>query len=167
MIQYLLLISRQGKVRLSKWYQTGLTSKEKARAIRDACNVAIGRSVKYSNFVEINKGDNKDGATATGRTSGGTKLVCRRYASLYFVAAIDEDDNELLAMETIHLFVEALDRYFENVSELDLIFNFHRAYLILDEVLLAGEVQETSKRHILKQLQAQEAVIEEQGKLTE
>jgi hypothetical protein len=29
-------------------------------------------------------------------------------------------------LETIHLFVEALDKYFGNVCELDLIFNFHK-----------------------------------------
>jgi hypothetical protein len=35
-------------------------------------------------------------------------------------------------------FVEVLDRYFQNVCELDLIFNFHKAYYILDELLVAG-----------------------------
>jgi hypothetical protein len=29
-------------------------------------------------------------------------------------------------------------RYFGNVCELDLIFNFHKAYYILDEILIAG-----------------------------
>lgn len=51
------------------------------------------------------------------------------------------DDNELLALEIIHQFVEVLDKYFGNVCELDLIFNFHKAYFILDELLLAGELQ--------------------------
>lgn len=31
------------------------------------------------------------------------------------------------------------------VCELDLIFNFEKAYFILDEFLMGGEVQETSK----------------------
>lgn len=34
------------------------------------------------------------------------KLVFKRYASLYFVAGVDIDDNELLVLEQIHLFVE-------------------------------------------------------------
>ena len=38
-------------------------------------------------------------------------------------------------------------RYFGNVCELDLIFDFHRAYFVLDEVLVAGGLQETSKKH--------------------
>ncbi len=48
-----------------------------------------------------------------------------RYASLYFAVCTDMDDNELIALELIHLFVETLDQYFGAVCELDLIFNFH------------------------------------------
>lgn len=39
---------------------------------------------------------------------------------------MDKDDNELITLEVIHQFVEVLDRYFGNVCELDLIFNFHK-----------------------------------------
>lgn len=42
------------------------------------------------------------------------------------MSGIDMEDNELLCLETIHHFVECLDRYFGNVCELDLIFNFHK-----------------------------------------
>ena len=38
------------------------------------------------------------------------------YASLYFVIYVDRDDNELLALEMVHHYVEILDRYFGNVS---------------------------------------------------
>ena len=55
-----------------------------------------------------------------------TYLCAHRYASLYFLACVDDDDNELIVLETIHHFVEVLDRYFGNVCELDLIFNFHK-----------------------------------------
>lgn len=48
-----------------------------------------------------------------------------RYASLYFVACVEKEDNELIVLDIIHHFVEVLDRYFSNVCELDLIFNFH------------------------------------------
>lgn len=65
----------------------------------------------------------------------------KRYASLFFVACIDQDDNELITLEKIHLFVEVLDRYFGNVCELDIIFNFHKAYYILDELFIGGELQ--------------------------
>lgn len=44
-----------------------------------------------------------------------------------------------LPPQSARRFVEVLDRYFQNVCELDLIFNFHKAYYILDELLVAGE----------------------------
>ena len=53
-------------------------------------------------------------------------MVYKRYASLYFVMGIDSSDNELITLELVHHFVEVLDRYFGNVCELDLIFNFHK-----------------------------------------
>jgi AP-1 complex subunit sigma 1/2 len=55
-------------------------------------------------------------------------MICLfvRYASLYFVTFVDAVDNELMALEVIHHYVEILDRYFGNVCELDLIFNFHK-----------------------------------------
>lgn len=63
-------------------------------------------------------------------------LWTRRYASLYFCVGVDPTDNELITLETIQHFVEILDRYFGNVCELDLIFNFHKAYYILDEACI-------------------------------
>jgi hypothetical protein len=45
----------------------------------------------------------------------------------------------------IHLFVEVLDNYFGAVCELDLVYNFHRVYAILDELVIGGEIIETSK----------------------
>lgn len=42
-----------------------------------------------------------------------------------------------------------LDRYFGNVCELDIIFNFHKAYYILDELFINGELQESSKKEVL------------------
>lgn len=71
------------------------------------------------------------------------KIIYRRYASLYFTFVIGTGENELLSLEIIHRFVETLDMYFGNVCELDLIFNFHKAYHILDELVIGGFLQVT------------------------
>uniref|UniRef100_A0A8B9Z0Q1 AP complex subunit sigma n=1 Tax=Buteo japonicus TaxID=224669 RepID=A0A8B9Z0Q1_9AVES len=76
-----------------------------------------------------------------------------KYASLYFCCAIEDQDNELLTLEVVHRYVELLDRYFGNVCELDIIFNFEKAYFILDEFIIGGEVQETSKRSAVKAIE--------------
>ena len=39
---------------------------------------------------------------------------------------MDKEENELGILEIIHHYVEVLDKYFGNVCELDLIFNFHK-----------------------------------------
>ncbi|XP_070988067.1 AP-1 complex subunit sigma-2-like, partial [Oncorhynchus clarkii lewisi] len=67
------------------------------------------------------------------------------YASLYFCCGLEDQDNELLTLEVLQRYVELLDKYFGNVCELDIIFNFEKAYFILDEFLVGGEILETSK----------------------
>jgi hypothetical protein len=87
-----------------------------------------------------------------------TKIVYRRYASLFFIAGIDSTDNELITLEIVHRFVEQMDKYYGNVCELDIIFNFQKAYFILDELLLAGEMQESSKKNVLRCIGQQDSL---------
>ena len=65
---------------------------------------------------------------------------------------IDTDDNELASLELIHLFVETLDKYFGSVCELDVVYNFYKVYSVLYDLLVGGEIVETSKVNILKKL---------------
>lgn len=51
--------------------------------------------------------------------------------------------------DLIQVFVEALDKNFENVCELDLIFHPDKVNYILDEIIMAGMVLETNIHHIL------------------
>ncbi|KAF4751807.1 AP-1 complex subunit sigma-1A [Perkinsus olseni] len=157
MIHFILLVSRQGKIRLMKWY-VPTTVQDQQRDAKEASNLVLKRGQKLCNILEWRE----------------QKIVYRRdilfkscfnlrYASLYFVCSIDRDDNELIALETIHLYVEMLDRYFGNVCELDVIFNFHKAQYILDEVLMAGELQESSKRAVLRAISAEDELMEEKS----
>ena len=90
-------------------------------------------------------------------------MTACRYASLFFVFCVDKEDNELAGLEMIHHLVEVLDRYFGNVCELDLIFNFHKAYYIIDEMFLCGEIQESSKKAILRAVAAQDQLMDALG----
>ncbi|KAB8339305.1 hypothetical protein FH972_022238 [Carpinus fangiana] len=53
-----------------------------------------------------------------------------------------------------------MDKYYGNVCELDIIFNFQKAYFILDELLLAGEMQESSKKNVLRCINQQDSLEE-------
>jgi hypothetical protein len=50
-LNFVLLISRQGKTRLTKWYEE-FTGKEKARAIREVTAMVLSRPAKQCNFIE-------------------------------------------------------------------------------------------------------------------
>ena len=109
MIHFILLFSRQGKLRLQKWYEAR-DSKDKKKIIRELTGMILQRKQKMCNFIEY-----KDMC-----------IVYKRYASLFFCFAVDKTDNELGALEVIHRYVEVLDKYFGSVCELDIIFNFEK-----------------------------------------
>lgn len=128
------------KVLTLTWYNKyrNQQDSEKLKLKGDVHRLVASRDQKFqSNFVEF-----KD-----------SQVIYRRYAGLFFCVCVDELDNELYYLEAIHLFVEILDTYFRNVCELDLVFNFYKVYSILDEVFLAGEIEETSKQVVLKRLE--------------
>ena len=133
MIVFILLISRHGKTRLNKYYKP-FNQKERTSIQREISSMIIGRSSRLTHFLEWRD----------------YKIVFKRYASLYFAAGIEKEDNELIVLDVIHHFVEVLDRYFGNVCELDLIFNFHQAYFILEELIIGGHIMESNKKQILK-----------------
>ena len=136
MIRFFLLQNKQGHRRLSKWYAASPTDSERVRIENDIHRIIVVRDKKHTNFIEYRN----------------IKIVYRKYAGLYFIFGLDIDDSELLAMESIHLFVELMDQYFSNVCELDIVFHFNKVYSLLDELILAGEIQETSKKVILSRM---------------
>ncbi|KAI3656273.1 hypothetical protein MP638_000219 [Amoeboaphelidium occidentale] len=136
MIRFIIVQNRQGKTRLAKWY-VPYEDEEKSKLKTEVHRLVGSRDQKHqSNFVEFRN----------------FQLVYRRYAGLFFCFCVDASDNEFAYLEAIHNFVEILDEYFGNVCELDLVFNFYKVYAILDEVFLAGEIEETSKRQVLNRL---------------
>lgn len=98
-INFILLFSRQGKLRLQKWY-LAYPDKTKKKIIRELVATILSRKQKTSSFLEWKE----------------SKIVYKRYASLYFCCCIDQEDNELLTLEIIHRYVELLDKYFGSVN---------------------------------------------------
>ena len=126
----MLLVSRQGKCRLTKWYSP-FPSKEKKKIVREISQMCLARPQKLCNFLEWK--DNKiifkrcvisfcaevrSKRRSIGPNSGKDESRSFRYASLYFITCVDNSDNELITLEVIHQFVEVLDRYFGNVRPL-------------------------------------------------
>ena len=134
-MKFIIFQNKQGRTRLSKWY-IKVSEEEKIKIQNEVYRTIILRDIRESNIIEYKN----------------YKIVYKKYASLYFVFGIDNDDNELASLELIHLFVETLDKYFGSVCELDVVYNFHKVYTVLDELLVGGEIVETSKINIFKKL---------------
>lgn len=142
-----------------------MSPKDKAKIVKDVSQLVLARRTRMCNFLEY-KGLSHDSHIMTFSTrhadgSGGwidRKIVYRRYASLFFIAGCSPEDNELITLEIIHRYVEQMDKYYGNVCELDIIFSFTKAYYILDELLLAGELQESSKKNVLRCIGQQDSL---------
>ncbi len=64
-------------------------------------------------------------------------------------------ESPLGLLDLIQVFVEALDRLFENVCELDLIFNFETLHATLGEMIVGGVVVETGLETVVKGVREQ------------
>eukprot|EP00658_Telonema_sp_P-2_P083455 TRINITY_DN9045_c0_g1_i1.p1 TRINITY_DN9045_c0_g1~~TRINITY_DN9045_c0_g1_i1.p1 ORF type:complete len:169 (-),score=63.26 TRINITY_DN9045_c0_g1_i1:358-864(-) len=136
MIKFILMVNKQGQTRLSQYYEY-LSIEERNAMESEIIRKCLSRNELQCSFAEYRN----------------YKVIYRRYASLFFIVGVDGDDeNELAILEFIHALVETLDRYFENVCELDIMFNLEKAHFILDEMVMNGCIVETNKANVLNPL---------------
>jgi AP-4 complex subunit sigma-1 len=132
-IHFFLLVNKQGQTRLAQ-YTSWIPIAERTALEGEVVRKCLQRKDAECNFVEHLQ----------------YKLVYKRYASLFFIVGIDNDENELGTLEFIHCVVETFDRFFENVCELDVMFNVEKAHFILEDMLANGSVVETNKTNVLQ-----------------
>lgn len=65
-------------------------------------------------------------------------------------------ESPLALIDLIQVFVESLDRVFENVCELDLIFGYETMHAVLAEMIVGGIVVETNADKIIAGVRSQE-----------
>ena len=65
-------------------------------------------------------------------------------------------ESPLALIDLIQVFVEALDRIFENVCELDLIYGYESMHAVLAEMIVGGVVVETNLDKIVAAVKEQE-----------
>ena len=136
-IKFVLLVNKQGQTRLAKYTDELLTIKERRALEGEIVRKCLQRSDHECSFVQHRN----------------YKVIYRRYASLFFLVGVSEEENELATLELIHSLVETLDKYFGNVCELDLMYHIDKAHYILDEMIVNGCIVDTNKANILTPLQ--------------
>ncbi|NXH34074.1 AP3S2 protein, partial [Myiagra hebetior] len=134
--------------------------------IRDTFHLVLKRDDHICNFLEC--GRYRPLSLCPHSLFGGSdyKLIYRHYATLYFVFCVDSSESELGILDLIQVFVETLDKCFENVCELDLIFHMDKVHHILQEMVIGGMVLETNMNEIVAQVEAQGKLEKAEGGLS-
>eukprot|EP01071_Lankesteria_metandrocarpae_P015122 Lankesteria_metandrocarpae@DN9343_c0_g1_i1.p1 len=136
MIEFLLMVNKQGQTRLSQYHENR-TIAERVALEGELIRKCLSRAENQCSFMDCRE----------------YRVIYRRYASLYFIVGTkDEDVNELAILEFIHSLVETLDKFFENVCELDIMFNLEKAHFILDEMVINGCIVDSAKSNVLAPL---------------
>jgi len=136
MIQFILLVNKQGQTRVAKYYDAHRPAKERVLFETEIVRKCLLRADDQCGFVEHLE----------------HRVVYRRYASLFFVVGIDQRENELAIYEFIHNLVELFDNYFHKVCELDIMFNLEKAHILIDEMIVNGCIAEASQTEVLDQV---------------
>uniref|UniRef100_A0A8C5PM70 Cysteine dioxygenase n=1 Tax=Leptobrachium leishanense TaxID=445787 RepID=A0A8C5PM70_9ANUR len=136
-------------VKMTFWSKHGertpFSEDTQQQIVRETFHLVSKRDENVCNFLE--------GGLLIGGSDN--KLIYRHYATLYFVFCVDSSESELGILDLIQVFVETLDKCFENVCELDLIFHVDKVHNILAEMVMGGMVLETNMNEIVTQIDAQ------------
>ncbi|CAM9272492.1 unnamed protein product [Hapterophycus canaliculatus] len=138
MIKFVLMVNKMGQTRVSSYYDW-MPIPERVALEAEVVRRCFSRSELQCSFFEFR----------------GYKIIYRRYASLFFIVGVgvdSDDENELGVLEFIHCLVETLDKYFQSVCELDIMFNLEKTHFILDEMVLNGYICEGNRENVLKPL---------------
>jgi len=151
MIHAVLIFNTSGVSRLTKFYTPLHQSSQ--LVVQKIYSLVSTRPPGLCNFLDAPELEQFLGFK--GDADERWQVVYRSYATLHFVFVVDGAESELGILDLIQVFVESLDRAFENVCELDLVFHFDEVHHILAEIIQGGLVLETNVDEI--DLSVQEA----------
>ncbi|KAI6346188.1 hypothetical protein MCOR25_010996 [Pyricularia grisea] len=164
MINAFLVFNGQGQPRLTKFY-TQLETSMQQRLISEIFTLVSNRPTGSCNFLPLPPLLAASGTSHTDSTEQNdvpSLVTYRNYATLFFIVISTATESPLALIDLIQVYVEALDKLFENVCELDLIFNFETLHSTLSEMIVGGVVVETNLDRIVAGVRAQGTVAKRQ-----
>ncbi|KAH8778982.1 AP-3 complex subunit sigma [Hyaloscypha finlandica] len=157
MISAVLVFNNAGQPRLTKFY-TQLETSVQQRLISEIFTLVSHRPAGSCNFLPLPPllASSSTSTVPSSEHNDVPSLVTyRHYATLYFIIISTSTESPLALIDLIQVYVEALDRLFENVCELDLIFNFETLHAALAEMIVGGVVVETQLEKVVEGVKAQ------------
>ncbi|RAL09673.1 60S ribosomal protein eL8 [Aspergillus homomorphus CBS 101889] len=150
MINAVLVFNNNGQPRLTKFY-TQIDTQTKQTLITQIYNLVSQRPPSACNFLPLPPLLSRGASSkaANGPSDAPTQITYRTYATLSFIMISTSTESPLALIDLIQVFVEALDRMFENVCELDLIFGYETLHAVLGEMIVGGVVVETNIEKIV------------------
>merc|ERR1711939_244590 len=149
MINAVLVFNNAGQPRLTKFY-TQLETSVQQRLISEIFALVSHRPSGSCNFLPL-----PPLLASSGTSHTPSHVTYRHYATLYFIIISTSTESPLALIDLIQVYVEALDRLFENVCELDLIFNFETLHATLSEMVVGGGVVETQLEKVVEGVKLQ------------
>ncbi|EYE91027.1 60S ribosomal protein eL8 [Aspergillus ruber CBS 135680] len=145
MINAVLLFNNTGQPRLTKFY-TEIDTQTKQSLIEQIYDLVAQRPASACNFLPLPPllARGARSSASLGPSDDPTQITYRTYATLSFIMISTSTESPLALIDLIQVFVEALDRVFENVCELDLIFGYETMHAVLAEMIVGGIVVETN-----------------------
>ncbi|ORX54583.1 putative AP-4 complex subunit sigma-1 [Hesseltinella vesiculosa] len=134
MISFLLMINRQCKTRFSRYYTQDLD--DPVRFESRLSQECISRPSNHCLFFSFE----------------GYHVVYRPYGNLLLIVGSDSPQNEFAWLEWLQLLMETMNQYFDNVTEMDIVFQLEKVHMIVDELLPKGILGETNSGRVLKLL---------------
>ncbi|KAJ4342358.1 Sigma-adaptin 3A [Ascochyta clinopodiicola] len=157
MINAVLVFNNAGQPRLTKFY-TQLETSVQQRLISEIFTLVANRPNSACNFLPLPpllQQSSKSSTPSTPHNDTPSLVTYRHYATLYFIVISTSTESPLALLDLIQVFVQALDGLFENVCELDLIFNFETLHAALGEMIVGGVVVETQLDRVVEGVKAQ------------
>ncbi|KAK4507505.1 hypothetical protein PRZ48_001240 [Zasmidium cellare] len=158
MINAVLVFNNNGQPRLTKFY-TQLDTSVQQRLLSEIFTLVSTRPSSSCNFLPLPPllapASSTQTAPGEAHNDAPSLVTYRHYATLYFIVISTSTESPLALLDLIQVFVEALDRLFENVCELDLIFNFETLHAVLGEMIVGGVVVETGLEKVVEGVKSQ------------
>ncbi|KAF3490537.1 AP-3 complex subunit sigma [Arthroderma uncinatum] len=157
MINAVLVFNNSGQPRLTKFY-TQLDTQTQQSLISQIYSLVSQRPSSACNFLPLPPLLSQGASTNSSgsHSDAPTQITYRTYATLSFILISTSTESPLALIDLIQVFVEALDRLFENVCELDLIFGYETMHAVLGEMIVGGVVIETNLERIVQGARALE-----------